>query len=140
MEPVLEEHQLAPLLDRFYGRVRGDALLGPVFEDAISDWPHHLGQIADFWSSVMISSSRYKGNPMATHMRHASRITPPMFDRWLALWATTTSELLPGPVAGALQEKASRIAQSLRLGLQLHTPEGRAAMLGSRPPPASVTT
>jgi hemoglobin len=137
---VLEEHLLAPLLDRFYGRVRGDTLIGPVFEEAVGDWPHHLERIVDFWSSVMFASGRYKGDPMATHLQHASRITPPMFDRWLALWATTTSEMLPAPVADALQKKAFRIAQSLRLGLQLHTPEGRAAMLGSRSPPASLTT
>jgi hemoglobin len=40
-----------------------------------------------------------------------------MFDRWLAIWAETTSDLVPGAAAQALQERAGRIAESLQLGL-----------------------
>lgn len=48
---------------------------------------HHLGKLVDFWSSAMLTGGRYKGNSMAAHLKRLSVITPPMFDRWLALWA-----------------------------------------------------
>ncbi|MDP3238949.1 MAG: group III truncated hemoglobin [Reyranella sp.] len=86
----VDEEGLARLVDRFYAAVRADALIGPVFNDAIDDWPHHLDKLAAFWSSLMLTSGRYKGMPMAAHLKHRARITPPMFDRWLVLWREAT--------------------------------------------------
>ena len=111
------EAALPALLDRFYSHVRADAELGPVFTDAIEDWDHHLGTLTDFWSSVMLTSGRYKGNPMAVHMRHAARIPSEMFGRWLALWNQTTDEMMSPSIAAAMQAKAARIAQSLDAAL-----------------------
>jgi hemoglobin len=115
--PQIDEAALERLIPEFYTRVRRDGELGPVFNDAIGDWPHHLEKLVAFWSSVMLTSGRYKGNPMMMHLKHKARITPGMFDRWLALWAETTAELLPPEAAAALQEKAARIAESLQLGM-----------------------
>src|SRR3546814_11139195 len=62
-------------------------------------------------------TGRYKGNPMMMHLKHRARITPELFDRWLALWAETTDELMPPDIAAALQAKAGRISESLQLGM-----------------------
>jgi len=117
-----DEAQLEALIPRFYARVREDALIGPVFDGAISDWDDHLRKLVAFWSSVMLNSGRYKGNPVAAHMKHLGAITPPMFDRWLALWAEVTEESLPAPAADAFQRKAARIAESLKLALYFRLP------------------
>ncbi|HEX8223107.1 MAG TPA: group III truncated hemoglobin [Allosphingosinicella sp.] len=118
----IDEAQLQTLVPRFYARVREDALIGPVFDGAIADWDDHLEKLVGFWSSVMLTSGRYKGNPVAAHMKHQEAITPPMFDRWLALWTEVTEELLPQPTAAALQLKAARIAESLKLALYFRLP------------------
>jgi hemoglobin len=65
----------------------------------------------------MLTSGRYKGNPMAAHLKHQARITPAMFERWLELWAQVTAEQLPPSAAAAMQEKAARIARSLQYAL-----------------------
>ncbi|HEU4961241.1 MAG TPA: group III truncated hemoglobin [Sphingomonas sp.] len=130
MVPGIDDAGLSNVVHTFYGKVRDDAELGPVFNDAISDWPHHLGKMVDFWSSVMLTTGRYKGNPMMMHLKHKTRITPALFDRWLALWAETTDELMPPQAAAALQAKAGRISESLQLGLFFKLdphPSGRAA-------------
>lgn len=121
-EIEINEAQLEELIPRFYERVRDDALIGPVFENAIGDWDDHLEKLVAFWSSVMLTSGRYKGNPMAAHLKQLRAITPPMFDRWLALWAEVTAELLPSAAAAALQAKAARIAESLKLALYFRIP------------------
>ena len=113
----IDEAALTNVVHTFYGKVRDEAELGPVFDDAISDWPHHLGKMVDFWSSVMLTTGRYKGNPVMMHMKHKPRITPALFNRWLALWGETTDELLPPEAAAALQARAARIAESLQLAL-----------------------
>jgi len=66
---------------------------------------------------VMLTTGRYKGNPMAAHIKHGARMTPEMFDRWLALWTQATSEIVPAEIARGLQAKAARIAESLSLAL-----------------------
>jgi truncated hemoglobin YjbI len=104
----LTEKRLAALVERFYGRVRQDKLIGPVFNGAIGDWPQHLQKLAHFWSSVMLATGRYKGNPVAEHLKHIDQITPEMFERWLTLWRETTVEFLPPEAASQLQAKADR--------------------------------
>ena len=116
-QAILEEADLERLIPHFYGAVRTDPLLGPVFKDAIGNWPDHLEKLVAFWSSVMLTTGRYKGNPMAAHLKHSTRLTPEMFDRWLALWAKATAEIVSPEIAHALQVKAARIAESLSLAL-----------------------
>mgnify|MGYP003394208154 CR=1 FL=1 len=118
----IDEPGLRQLVDAFYARVRADKLIGPLFNGAIDDWPDHLARLADFWSSVMLASGRYKGQPVPAHSRHRTQITPVMFDRWLALWAETTNAVMTPEAAHALQDKAARIAESLSLALFFEPP------------------
>jgi hypothetical protein len=70
MEPIMKidhisEHGIRRLVDEFYARVRADTELAPIFNRAIpGDWGLHLATMRDFWSSVMLTSGRYKGNPV----------------------------------------------------------------------------
>lgn len=114
-QPSITEPEIATLVDRFYAKVRRDPVIGPVFEAAIDDWDGHLATLRDFWSSVMLTSGRYKGNPMAAHLRHPIR--PEFFERWLALFGETAREVLPPKAAAQIGVKADRIAESLKLAL-----------------------
>lgn len=114
---MITEASIALLVDIFYARVREDAVLGPVFDGAIHDWPGHLEKLKAFWSSVMLTSGRYKGSPVAAHLRHREAIDVEMFARWLNLWRSTARELLPADQAEAIIGKAERIGESLQLAL-----------------------
>jgi hemoglobin len=127
----LNDATLNVLVDAFYARVRRDAELGPIFNDAIEDWPEHLEKLTAFWSSVMLTSGRYKGQPVPAHLKHKARITPELFDRWLALWAQVTDELMTPQAAAALQDRAARIAQSLQLAMFFRL--GEAPVSAARP-------
>ena len=65
----ITEPAIAALVARFYGKARLDPLIGPVFNNTIDDWDEHLRTLNAFWSSVMLTSGRYKGNPMAAHLK-----------------------------------------------------------------------
>ena len=123
MAALPTEAELERVIPAFYARVRTDSMIGPLFNAAITDWNHHLGRLIAFWSSVMLTSGRYKGNPMAAHVKHNAAITPEMFDRWLALWSEVTGEMLHADVAEAMQAKAGMIAESLKLALFFRLPE-----------------
>ncbi|MFC4594918.1 group III truncated hemoglobin [Sphingobium tyrosinilyticum] len=122
------ELALPEVLRAFYARVRQDDQLGPIFNSAVYDWDEHLERIADFWSSVLLGTGRYKGNPVARHLPHAAQINRAKFDRWLELWRETTSLMLPAEVAAGLQTKAERIAESLILAMQFPSPAQRTMM------------
>jgi hemoglobin len=123
MMSTIDDAALERLVQTFYARVREDAMIGPVFNDAIQDWPEHLDKLQAFWSSVMLTTGRYKGRPMPAHIRHADRIDGASFARWLALWRETTNELFEAEQAAALQDRAERIAESLQLGIAFHKGE-----------------
>jgi len=113
----VSEESIRRLVDSFYAKVRRDPELGPIFLRAIpGDWQPHLHKMYDFWSSVMLTTGRYKGNPVIKH-----QVLPGMkislFERWLALFNETCDELLDEAVGDAFRGKAARIAESLKLAL-----------------------
>lgn len=111
----LTEKAIRRLVDDFYAKVRVDPELGPIFAHAIpDDWGPHLATMRKFWSSVMLTTGRYKGNPVAVHQRVVG-IELELFDRWLELFEQTCGELFDESLASAFHEKAARIAESLKL-------------------------
>lgn len=121
----LDEAALTRLVPAFYARIRADAVLGPIFNGAISEWPGHLDKLTAFWSSVMLTSGRYKGQPVPAHLKHREAMTAANFERWLGLWREVTSEMMQPPAAAELQAKAERIAESLQLAVSFRLPPAR---------------
>jgi len=126
MNVEITEADIALLVPAFYERIRQDPLLSPIFNGAIQEWPAHLETLETFWSSVMLTSGRYKGQPMVAHFRHEKAMTAENFARWLDLWQEVSNALLPPEKAAIFQEKAGRIAESLQLGIRFQR-ERRAA-------------
>lgn len=109
----LNEQNIAILVDRFYTEVRKDALLGPVFNGAIGNhWPEHLATLTDFWTSVLLASGRYKGNPMMAHLPIPQMDTQ-HFSRWIELWSETTAKIFGPEISSGLVAKASTMGERL---------------------------
>lgn len=115
MTGEINETSLEALVRRFYGKVRADARLGPIFEAAVTDWDEHHARLTHFWSSVMLGTGRYKGAPLAVHA--GLPISSAHFEVWLGLWRAAVREQFAPEAAGALEAAAERIARSLSLGL-----------------------
>lgn len=113
----LTEVELREQVERFYEKVRADEALGPIFADHVADWPSHLDRLTDFWSSIMLTSGRYKGNPYAVHLPFSARLDTALFERWLVLWSETARELFADDIASRFEDKARRVANSLVAGL-----------------------
>lgn len=113
----VSEDGIRRLVDAFYAKVRQDAELAPVFARAIpGDWGPHLDKMYAFWSSVMLTSGRYKGNPVAKHFA-VPDMHPALFERWLALFKQVSDELFDERISAEFRAKAMRIAESLKLAL-----------------------
>lgn len=114
---TLDENLIRKQVVRFYARVREDTLLGPIFAEGVEDWDAHIERLVAFWSSIMLKSGRYKGNPFAAHLPFASQLNVALFERWLELWRLTAHDTAPAPIASQFDSKAQRIATSLQAGL-----------------------
>ncbi len=119
----LSEAVLADLVHGFYGKIRVDPVLGPIFSDRIGDWEPHLEKMVDFWSSVALMTGRYHGAPVPKHA--GLPVTWAHFDRWLELFRETAGEVCKPAGAAHVIERAERIARSLHTAsTDTHRAEG----------------
>jgi hemoglobin len=108
----ISEEGIGRLVDAFYAKVRLDAEISPIFNAVVDDWPHHLAVLKDFWSTVLLTTGRYKGDPAMRHL--GLGLDPQHFERWLALFAETANENFSAESAAYIVEKAQRIGRSLQ--------------------------
>ena len=106
---IATEADIRLLVDGFYAKVGQDVLLGPVFNDvAHVDWPRHLPVMYDFWSSLLLGTTRYHGRPFPKHV--PLPIDATHFQRWVALFEANVNELFAGPRAEEAKVRARGIA------------------------------
>lgn len=112
----LDEDMLQVLVHGFYGKVRRDALLGPIFADRINDWGPHLDRMVGFWSSVALMTGRYHGVPVPAHT--TLPVTKMHFERWLQLFRKTARDVYPPEGAAHVITRAERIVRSLNMAVE----------------------
>lgn len=133
----IDEAMIERLVRAFYGRVRRDPLIGPIFEERVADWDHHIVKLCAFWSSVALMTSRYRGQPMQQHVDLP--VDGTHFDRWLELFEATAGELCPPAAATHFIDRARRIADSLEMGIatrqgRIHAPRHALDASGRKKP------
>lgn len=115
---TLDRDALYLLVCTFYERVRRDPMLHPIFDRRIAAdaWPHHLERMTEFWSSVLLGSRSFVGNPMAKHAA-LHDIVPGFgaahFDHWLGLFEETVRGLFADPVADEVMLRARNMGEGL---------------------------
>lgn len=68
--PLVDRAFIGALVRDFYGRVRSDRRLGPIFASQIrGDWEPHLEKMTDFWCSVILKNGVYNGRPVPAHLK-----------------------------------------------------------------------
>lgn len=118
-DDICSEADITELVHNFYAQIRLDPRLGPIFDRHVTDWPHHLAKMVDFWSSTLRGTRRYHGMPMPAHVALPG-LTEELFQDWLLIFHETTADH-PNPVMRDRADiLAERIAQSLWYGYELH--------------------
>ena len=117
VHPDIDEALVARVVETFYEKIRNDKQLGPIFNTRIDDrWPEHLAKMKDFWSSLMLTTGRYKGRPMQVHVQ-MSEVRPEDFTRWLELFRANAFEVCEKDIAELFIARAEKIAESFQLGM-----------------------
>ena len=107
------------LVSSFYVKVKKDAVLGPFFNDVITDWDAHLDRLTTFWESSLFLKTKYLGNPLEAHVKvdqeNNNTITELHFGLWLNLWFQTIDELFEGDYAENAKRRARKMGTFLYL-------------------------
>lgn len=104
------------LIERFYTKVRADAVLAPHFQSV--DWEHHTPVIINFWRMILLGEQVYMGNPLQKHL-HLS-LSKKDFDQWLFYFHQTVDENFSGEKAEEAKQRATSIAGVFRFKMGIN--------------------
>jgi len=99
------------LIKTFYVDARQHAVLGPIFNSHIQDWPAHLEKISDFWALQSGGPTRYRGGFAGAHM--SLGLAAEHFQHWLGLWEFNNSRQLPPTEAAEMTALAHEFGRRL---------------------------
>ena len=100
---------------KFYRRVLKDDIVGPFFIAKLGDdmtneyWEPHLELLVNFWSSITLGDTSYRGNPFAPHM-YLGELSREVFEQWLKLFFATLDEIYEPRIADLFKERSTIIA------------------------------
>lgn len=100
------------LLRHFYADVRQHAVLGPVFNKQIHDWPAHLEKIGSFWARLTGGPSGYSGQMPMKHLNLG--IEAQHFGAWLQLWTFNCRSHFAEAEADEMIDLAHEIGRRLK--------------------------
>lgn len=111
---ILELKDVQHLVDTFYGKVRKDTRIGPIFNEKIQDrWPQHLQKMYTFWQTVLLGEHTYFGSPFPPHAQLP--VEQEHFARWMQLFTETVDELFSGKIADEAKWRAGKMAEMFQM-------------------------
>ena len=119
--------EIETLVNTFYDRVRGDEVLGFIFNEvAQTNWTAHLPKVYAFWETVLFRSGGYTGNPLAAHAKLVplTDMGREQFDRWLTLFRGTVDDLFAGEKAEHIKNCAEDMANVIHARIN-NVPDAR---------------
>lgn len=131
MKAIENRKDVSNLVHCFYGKVRADKSLGPIFNQSIDEeqWPAHLEKMTDFWMGNLLGTKTFKGEPIKAHVTADNNadhsITQLHFARWIQLWFETIDEHF----VGAVSAKAKDVARILTTPIYMAIWENQQAQM-----------
>ncbi|TXE20553.1 group III truncated hemoglobin [Psychroflexus gondwanensis] len=124
MNDITNRKDIELMVDTFYGSVREDDLLGPVFNRVIkNNWPKHLDTMYRFWQTVLLHEFAYKGSPFVPHRKLP--VEAHHFERWIYHFNSSMDENLAGKIAEEAKLRAHKMAEMFMYKLNINSNKKR---------------
>jgi hemoglobin len=129
MKTIENRDDISLLVNTFYGKIRTDELLGPIFNGHIAEdkWPEHLSKLTDFWETNLFGIIKFKGSPTQKHIQVDKNLNYTVeqrhFGRWLQLWFETIDELFTGELADKAKNAARKMSTGQYMAIWYQRPE-----------------
>lgn len=80
------------MVEDFYEKVKRDDTIGEIFNNVLFfKWETHIPIMIDFWETVLLDGTNYRGNAMRVHIELSKMypLKPEHFARWKKLFFET---------------------------------------------------
>ena len=131
MKNLETKKDIEHLVHAFYGKVRADEFLGPIFNRHIAEdeWPDHLSKLTDFWEMKLLGGTQFRGSPSQKHIdvdrASGHTISQDHFAHWLQLWLETIDETFTGTLAERAKAQARKMATGQYISIWQNRPDER---------------
>jgi len=100
MKTVIETREdIRLLVESFYRKIIDDPIAGPIFNETLFfKWDTHIPIMIDFWETLLLEKTSYKGNAMRVHIELNKKfpLGPDHFKQWKKLFFETLDEYFTG--------------------------------------------
>ena len=116
---IIELDDIKLLVDSFYGKVREDELLAPIFNNRIGEkWPEHMEKMYRFWQTVLLGEHTYYGSPFVPHAQLP--VDKKHFNQWMTLFNQTIDEHFRGDKAEEARWRAGKMAEMFHYKIEFY--------------------
>ena len=111
----ITKENIRTMVNTFYIKILKDDIVGPFFIAKLGDdmaneyWLPHLDLLVNFWASIALGETDYRGNPFAPHTQ-LGELKRETFEQWLTLFGKTLDEVYVPSIAAQFKERATIIA------------------------------
>ncbi len=97
--PIENRDDVRMLVEDFYEKVKQDSIIGDIFNNTLFfKWDTHIPIMIDFWETVLLDGTSYRGNTMRAHieLNKMYPLKPEHFVRWKELFFETLDKHFAG--------------------------------------------
>jgi hemoglobin len=108
--PIESRDDVRLLVEDFYEKVKRDDTIGEIFNNVLFfKWETHIPIMIDFWETVLLDGTNYRGNTMRVHieLNKMYPLTPEHFAQWKKLFFKTLDKHFIGE---KVDEAKNRVA------------------------------
>ena len=120
----VNKENLKIMVVRFYSKILNDDIVGPFFIQKLGDdlkseeWVTHIELLTNFWASIAIGDTEYRGNPFAPHM-HLNGLSRAAFTQWLVVFFQTVDSAYEPQIASFFKQRSEIMAGNFMRNLGL---------------------
>jgi len=111
----ITKENLNIMVVKFYAAVLKDETVGPFFIEKLGDnlgtflWKTHIELLTNFWASITLGDSTYRGDPFAPHTR-LEGLRAETFQQWLKIFFETLDTVYEENIANIFKQRSNVIA------------------------------
>jgi len=121
LKEIESRDDVSVLVTDFYGKVRKDETIGPIFNSIIENWEAHLEKLTDFWTMQLFGGKIYVGNPIEVHQSVDSHSNNELsafhFGTWINLWYEAIDAKFTGDNAALLKHRARKMQTPIMIAI-----------------------
>jgi len=120
----ITKENIRTMVNTFYVKILKDDIVGPFFIAKLGDdmsnehWVPHLDLLVNFWASIALGETDYRGNPFQPHTQ-LGELKRETFEQWLKLFSETLDEVYVPSLAAQFKERSTIIAGNFMRNLRI---------------------